>query len=206
MARTLDEMREAATEQALIRRARSGDRAAFDRLVREHFTRVYAFLHRMIGSHEDAEDLAQECFVRAWGALPHYREEAAFSTWLCRIALHLAQDHHRASSRREGSGEAAGDRDPHISGIARSSPEPSPAEALSRAELSRAVALALSRLPPRLRAALVLRGIEGREYAEVAEITGVKPATARTHVMQARRILQRALAPWLGSRREGGAS
>src|SRR5262245_870084 len=100
MARTLDEMREAAPEQALIRRARGGERGAFDALVRIHFAAVYAFLHRMIKSHEDAEDLAQECFVRAWRSLPHYRGESAFSTWLLRIALHLSHDHHRGKLRR----------------------------------------------------------------------------------------------------------
>jgi RNA polymerase sigma-70 factor (ECF subfamily) len=216
MARTLDEMREAGPEVApesdFIRRARDGDRAAFDALVRTHFQRVYAFTHRLIGSHEDAEDLAQECFVRAWRALPHYREEAAFATWLCRIALHLAQDHRRSGARRaiaipidvappgtrhEGSEERGRLRGEDL----RPSSEPSPADALTRAELSREVLLALDRLPPRLRAALVLRAIEGREYDEVAEITGVRATTARTHVMQARRLLQRALGPWLS--REG---
>jgi len=217
MARTLDEMREAGPEVApepeLVRRARDGDRAAFDALVRAHFKRVYSFTHRLIGSHEDAEDLAQECFVRAWRALPHYREEAAFSPWLCRIALHLAQDHRRSGARRAVSipievrppgsrREGSGDRELPQGDGARASSEPSPADALSRAELSREVASALDRLPPRLRAALVLRAIEGREYDEVAEITGVKSATARTHVMQARKLLQRALAPWLGRGRD----
>lgn len=207
MAATLDEMREAGPEVApesdLVRRARDGDRAAFDALVRAHFKRVYAFTHRLIGSHEDAEDLAQECFVRAWRALPHYREEAAFATWLCRIALHLAQDHRRSGTRREGSGK----RDLPWGEEVRTSPEPSPVDSLTHAELSREVAIALDRLPPRLRAALVLRAIEGREYDEVAEITGVKAATARTHVMQARKLLQRALAPWLsrGDGKEGGS-
>ena len=101
-------------------------------------------------------------------------------------------------TRREGSG----DRELPQGDGTRASSEPSPADALSRAELSREVASALDRLPPRLRAALVLRAIEGREYDEVAEITGVKSATARTHVMQARKLLQRALAPWLGHGRD----
>jgi RNA polymerase sigma-70 factor (ECF subfamily) len=194
MARTLDEMREAATEQALIRRARSGDRGAFDALVRSHFTHVYAFLHRMIRSHEDAEDLAQECFVRAWRSLPHYREQSAFSTWLLRIARHLAHDHHRAGGRRpriapfEQAGEQA---------KAHAQPGSSPADALQRREVVREIADALQRLPERLRAAIVLRTIEGREYDEVAEILGVKPATARMLVMQARRALAQRL------RREG---
>ena len=208
MARTLDEMREAADEQALVRRARGGDRGAFDELVRLHFARVYAFLHRMIGSHEDAEDLAQECFVRAWRSLALYRAEASFATWLHRIALHLAQDHRRGGARRsrivplEDSGHGTsevGSR--RVAGTAGTppvfAPEPSPAETASRNELARELPHALSRLPPRLRAALVLRALEGRGYPEVAEITGVEPATARAHVMQARRLLLRWLAPWL---------
>jgi RNA polymerase sigma-70 factor (ECF subfamily) len=188
MARTLDEMREAATEQALIRRARSGDRGAFDALVRGHFKHVYAFLHRMIRSHEDAEDLAQECFVRAWRSLPHYREQSAFSTWLLRIARHLAHDHHRAGGRRARTA-------PVEDASAQAQPGPSPADALARREVVRDVADALQRLPERLRAAIVLRTIEGREYDEVAEILGVKPATARMLVMQARRALAQRLRP-----------
>lgn len=192
MALSLDAMREAADEQALVLRARAGDREAFDELVRLHFARVYAFLHRMIGSHEDAEDLAQESFVRAWRALPLYRSEAAFGTWVSRIALHLAQDHHRGAARRSRMERL--EDDPH---------EPSRPGADSRAELAREIAHALARLPPRLRAALVLRAVEGREYDEVAGITGVRPATARTHVMQARRLLLRWLAPWLPRDPEG---
>ena len=184
MAPTLDEMREAADEVALVRRARVGDRDAFDELVRLHFTRVYALIHRMIGSHEDAEDLAQECFVRAWRSLPHYRAEAAFGTWIARIALHLAQDHHRGGARRS-----------RIVPLGEFEGESRPLDSAS--DLGRELAHALSRLPPRLRAALVLRAVEQREYSEVAEITGVKPATARAHVMQARKLLLRWLAPWL---------
>ena len=191
MTRTLDSMRETAEEQALVRRARSGDRDAFDALVRIHFKPVYALLHRMIASHEDAEDLAQECFVRAWRALPHYRAESTFSTWLARIALNLGQDH-----RRAGAGTAG--RAPMVTDSEHPAPGPSPAEALTLFELAREVARALERLPARLRAAIVLRVVEGREYDEVAEITGVKPSTARMHVMQARRLLLRRLGAWLG--------
>jgi RNA polymerase sigma-70 factor (ECF subfamily) len=188
MARTLETMGEAAAEQGLIRRARAGDRGAFDALVRLHFAAVYAFLHRMIRSHEDAEDLAQECFVRAWRSLPHYRAESAFSTWLLRIALHLSHDHHREKLRRA----------PIVAieevEVAARAPE-------AGGEGVRDIAGAISRLPERLRAAIVLRALEGREYAEIAQVLGVKPATARTHVMQARRMLLR----WLrGGRADGG--
>ena len=200
MARTLDEKREAADELALVRRARDGERAAFDRLVARRFTGVYALLHRLTGSHEDAEDLAQECFVRAWLALEHYREEAAFGTWLARIALHLAQDHHRARARRERD-VALEDLEAGAEGETRRPQEIAPGEQAVRGELIRDLALALDRLPPRLRAALVLRTLDGREYDDLARLLDVRATTARMQVMRARKLLARWLAPWL---EEGG--
>jgi RNA polymerase sigma-70 factor (ECF subfamily) len=182
-------MSAATQESVLIARAREGDRGAYGELVELHFTRVYSLLHRTTGNHEDAEDLAQETFVRAWAALGRFREESAFSTWIARIALHLSTDHARARALRRS--DALGEHDPADAraqgGVARS----------AEAELAAAVARALDALPPRLRMALVLRVLEGREYGEVAELTGVRPATARTQVMQARALLARTLARWL---------
>ena len=173
-------------ERELVRRAREGDREAFGELVRSEFGRVYALLFRFTGNHEDAEDMAQECFVRAWGALPALREEDALSPWLARIALRFARDRHRVRARR-GKSETLGD-DP--AGHTRA-----PGEELGGHELMQRLRDALERLPHRLRAPLFLRVLEGREYDDVAALTGVKPETARTQVMQARRLLLRWLAP-----------
>ena len=194
MPRSTPKMTEAATDASLIERARAGDREAFDELVRRHFAPVYRMLHRRIGNHEDAEDLAQECFVRAWGALAWYRAEAPFGAWLYRVALHLAHDHARATSRR-------GARESEFARLRPETVGPAGGE-LGRRELSGRVHAALERLPERLRDALVLRVFEGLEYDDVARVTGVTPATARTHVMQARRKLLRSLEPWLGGERE----
>ncbi|MBK7643528.1 MAG: RNA polymerase sigma factor [Planctomycetes bacterium] len=182
-------MSRAIQEPVLLARARAGDRQAYGELVGLHFARVYSLLHRTTGNHEDAEDLAQETFVRAWTALARFRESSSFSTWVTRIALHLATDHARARALRHST--PLGEHDP-------AQPESHSAAAQSHeAELAAATAHALDCLPPRLRLALVLRVLEGREYAEVAELTGVRPATARTQVMQARSLLTRALARWL---------
>lgn len=174
----------------LVRRARTGDREAFDALVRLHFETVHRLLFRMTKNHEDAEDLAQESFARAYGALEGFREEASFSTWVQRIAVHLAIAHQKKHSRR-GRELAIEDADPVAHGR-----DPD-----GRSELVRALSRALDELPPRLRAAIVLRSLEEREYGEMADILGVRPATARTHVMQARKHLLRRLLPWI----EGGA-
>jgi RNA polymerase sigma-70 factor (ECF subfamily) len=184
-----NEMRASEAEANLVRRARTGDRTAFDALVRLHFERVYTLMFRMTKNHEDAEDLAQEAFVRAWGALAGYREEAAFSTWVQRIGVHLAIAHQKRRGRRglestiEEAEVAVEDRDTG-----------------GRGELILALSRALDELPPRLRAAIVLRSLEEREYDDMAKILGVRPATARTHVMQARKLIMRWLAPWF----EGG--
>jgi RNA polymerase sigma-70 factor (ECF subfamily) len=180
-----------APEAVLIERSRSGDGEAFERLIQLHLPRVYGLLFRLAGNHEDAEDLAQECFVRAWRSLEHYRGDGAFSTWLYRVALHLARDHARAARRRRDATFAL-ETEPRPAGPA------APLERLARRELFQLVDRALQRLPHRLRSALVLRVFEGLEYDEIARIAGVTPGTARTHVMQARKLLLRSLEPWLG--------
>jgi len=198
MPRNASAMHDALPEATLVERACAGDRAAFDALVRRHFGAIYRMLHRLIGNAEDAEDLAQECFVRAHGALSWYRSEAPFEAWLRRIALHLARDHFRSRARR-------GARQADELDLVADRPERRPETEAGRRELSSRLAAAIERLPERLRSALVLRALEGLEYEDIGRATGVTPATARTHVMQARKRLLRALLPWLGPRSEGGA-
>ncbi len=189
---------DAAHQAQLLERARQGDLDAFDSLVRLHFARTYTLLFRMIGNHEDAEDLAQECFLRAHGSLRWFRGEASFSTWLYRIALHLSRDHFRKRARSERPLLEAEDNEPQ-------SPGQGPAEESARRELALGLRACLERLPHKLRAALVLRTQEGLEYDEIAEVLSVTPQTARVHVMKARRRLERWLEPWTGGTQSGGS-
>lgn len=191
MERCLEDSRE--RERALVRRARAGEPAAFEELIRAHFRGVYALLFRLAGNHEDAEDLAQETFVRAWRALASLRDGEALSPWLRRIALHIARDHFRVRTRR-------GRHEPIDEGE-RAGRGRQPGEALGERELMQRLRDALDRLPQRLRAPLFLRALEGLDYDEVARETGVRPATARTQVMQARKLLLRWLGPWLEGRK-----
>lgn len=181
-------------ERALLERARAGDQTAFDGLVRAHYTRVYAVAYRMVGNHEDAEDLAQDTFVKAHRGIAWYRADAPFGAWLIRITVHLARDRFRRLGRRP-------DESPLVlEAEAGSSGEPS--DEIGQRELRRVVSDAIARLPERLRTPLVLRALEGLDYDDVAAATGVRPDTARAHVMKARRALARLLAPFLrgGSR------
>jgi RNA polymerase sigma-70 factor (ECF subfamily) len=178
-----------ANEAQLLERASGGDRAAFDDLVRSHLGEVYGLIHRLVGNHEDAEDLAQDCFVKAFRSLRFYRGEGTFAAWLGRIAVHLARDHHRRRGRqlRTVALELT-----EVELAARSTEE------LTQRELVSLVGEAVEDLPHNLRAALVLRVLEGRDYDEVARATGMKPGTVRTQVMKARKRLLSALRPWIG--------
>lgn len=171
-----------------IARARAGERGAQEELLRLHYARVHALAFRLLGNPEDAEDLAQECFVRAFRSLSFYRAEGSFAGWLRRILVHLAQDHYRAHGKRAEPGplpaELCGGREPH--GLVESR------------ELRRVLADALQALSPTLRVALLLRTREELEYAEIALLTGVTSETARTRVMKARKLLLRLLTPYLG--------
>ena len=185
-------MREALLDELeLLRRARAGDGRAFDALVRAHFARVHGALHRLVGNHEDAEDLAQECFVRAFSNLRYFRGEGTFLGWCLRIAVHLAHDHFRARGGRPVC-RALADLP-----LEPESPREGPPLELSRRELQRALAAELERLPEPLRTAFVLRVLEGHDYTDVAQATRLRVATVRTQVMKARRRLVARLAPWL---------
>lgn len=181
------------TESALVARAREGDRRAFDRLVRAHFGGVYGVLHRMIGNHEDAEDLAQEAFVRAWGAVARLHVDAPFRPWITRIAVRLAIDHFR--SRGRGAAVVQLEAIEDVPGRQGAQP---PAK-LSAREFETLVSRAVDHLPPKLRAVLVLRVLEGRPYDEVATALDLRPNTVRSLVVKARRLLWRHLEPHLES-------
>ena len=182
--------------RALVERAKGGDRGAFDLLIREHFERVYRLLFRLVGNHEDAEDLAQECFVRAWKSLSWFRGDSAFTTWMHTIAVHVARDHHRARGvqrpEKRPVDELRRERDPAAG----------PTESALGRELVGRLQSSIDKLPERLKAVLVLRVLEGLDYAEIARITGVRPGTARVQMMKARRELSRLLGPWTA----GGAA
>lgn len=177
-------------ENERTERARAGDRAAQEELLRLHFARVHATAFRLLGNPEDAEDLAQECFVRAFRSLAFYRGEGSFAGWLRRILVHLAQDRYRAQGQRPEpvllGFDHPGGCDPHA--------------LLEGRELRRGLADALHSLAAPLRTALLLRTREGLEYEEIAALTGVTAETARTRVMKARKALLRLLGPYLSLR------
>lgn len=188
--------KKASPEGRWIVDAQAGDRKAFDRLLRCHYAGIHGTLFRLVGNAEDADDLAQETFVKAWTSLRFFRADASFGAWLTKIAIHLATDFFRARGRRG-----------RLIGLEAMNTDPQdqrggPQDALSHNEARGLVARAVDELPPHLRVALVLRVLEGRDYESVAAATGVRVNTVRTQVMRARRMLEQMLKPLLDSRRK----
>lgn len=179
-------------ERELAERARGGDRGAFESLVRLHYRRVAGLAFRLVGNPEDAEDLTQECFVRAHHSLSWYRGEGAFGAWLRRILVHLARDRFRARGRRPESEVI------DLEGLAGREAEPS--GELGARELARLIDVAVVGLPDSQRIAFLLRTRAELDYAEIAEATGVTVQTVRTQVQRARRALRRRLGRHIDAR------
>lgn len=173
-------------EEALVRRAAAGDRDAFAPLVATYQKQVYNLALRMSGNPDDALDLSQETFLRAWRGLPSYRAGAAFSTWLYRLAMNVCIDFLRRRRREKTVPLYAPDGEGGETELELPSPVPDAlAQALSRFEREQ-VARALSRLEPDYRAALTLRAVDGLSYAEIAAVLDIPAGTVKSRIARAR--------------------
>jgi RNA polymerase sigma-70 factor (ECF subfamily) len=158
-------------DAALVRRAQKGEQYAFEQLVREHEARMYTLAARVLGSREEADDAVQEALVRAWLALPKFRGDARFSTWLYRIVVNAAHD--VRSKRRDRPVEEP--------------PDPAdPRDRFAEQELSGELQRALNGLDESYRVAVVLYDVLGCSYAEVAEMTGVPEGTVKSRIFRGR--------------------
>jgi RNA polymerase sigma-70 factor (ECF subfamily) len=181
-------------EAQLLDRARGGDQQAFGRLVELHSERVYRALRRFGLDAEEAGDVAQEVFLRAWRGLDRFEGRAQLSTWLYRIAFNEAQ---RRLGRRPAPPVVVDPDGPDPIASIPDSPEHEPdAQALER-ELGEAVDTALSQLAPELRAAVILRDLEGLSTNEAAAAAGVRPAAFKSRLHRGRIALRPLLAPYI---------
>jgi RNA polymerase sigma-70 factor, ECF subfamily len=186
-----------ASEHEWVERARSGDRDAFDRLVRAHLPRVWKVVWRVLRHEADTEDVVQETFLAAWRSLANFRGEAAFSTWLHRIAVSRALNHldragerlRRASDPLDAVPDGEAGRTAPAELLAH--PDPTPLRALEARERMRRLARCLELLPAPWRAVLALRDGEGMAYEEIASVLGVALGTVRSRLARSRIALKR---------------
>lgn len=171
-------------DQALARAAAAGDSSAFEALYRRHAARIHGVVARLVGyDRARAEDLVQEAFVRAWQALPAYRFESAFGTWLHRLAVNTAlMDLRAARSRPRGS-----DDEDALDQVG--APDSAGHSTALTLDLERAVAT----LPPRARAVLVLYDVEGWKHEEIAGALGMAVGSSKAQLHRARGLLRERL-------------
>jgi RNA polymerase sigma-70 factor (ECF subfamily) len=183
-----------ASERELIRKARAGDQDAFAELVMMHAERVYGALRRFGLDADEADEVAQEVFVRAWRGLGRFEERARISTWLYRIAFNEAQ--RRLTRRSPRPADPDPDREDPIASLPES-PELAPDAVTLDREFQRTLEQALSQLPADWRAAVVLRDVEGLSTEEAAEIVGVGQAAFKSRLHRGRMQLRALLEPYL---------
>jgi RNA polymerase sigma-70 factor (ECF subfamily) len=174
-----------------VLRARQGDVKAFDRLVGEYQGRIYALLYNMTSNKEDAEDLLQEVFIKAFEALPRFKGHSSFYTWIYRIAVNRAINFVKKRKRRRGLSlddvDMAIERDPAL--VEMSSSE-TPDRMIGLKELQEKLNTAIQNLSENHRTVVVLHDIQGLPHQEIADILGCSTGTVRSRLFYARQQLQ----------------
>src|SRR6188508_1174532 len=177
----------ASTDEELVARSRGGDLDSFNQLVLRWERPIYALAYRVIGREEDARDVAQETFLRAFRALSGFKGQAKFSSWLYRITLNLCRDW----IRRERRAPVAIDL---IELASEAEPAESIEDLVARRELGRAVARAMAMLPEEQRTAIVLKEYHGLTFQEIADLLECPLSTVKTRLYQGLTVLRRELA------------
>ena len=179
------------TDEELVAKSVGGDHDSFNELVLRWERPIFALAYRTIGREEDARDVCQETFLRAFRALPGFRGQAKFSSWLYRIALNLCRDWIRRE-RRAPVVQAPEDVD-LIEMAAAAEPSESIEDLVARKDLSRLVEQAMALLPEEQRTAIVLKEYHGLTFQEIAELVGCPLSTVKTRLYQGLIVLRREL-------------
>jgi RNA polymerase sigma-70 factor (ECF subfamily) len=183
----------------LVTRARAGDRAAFEELVRATTADTYTLAYRLVGNEEDARDVVQETYLRAYKGIGKFRGDAQLSTWLYRITANCAAN--QLGRRRRHRHEELLDDTP----VPDRSPERDPVARAEAASLRERLTEALEDLPPRLRAVIVLRDVYDLPHEAIAEELGISTSAAKVRLHRARRKLREQLFPLPGEEDEARA-
>ncbi len=180
----------------LVERVRGGDVAAFEPLVEKYRQRVYRLAYNVLRNQEDALDVAQDAFIKAYKALPSFRGQSAFYTWLFRIVMNVAHDKAR---QRGAAGRAFGTERVTEEEWERTMPDPGedPGAAAARAEQRARITQALETLPEHHRAIIMLSDLEGLSYREIADVLNIPMGTVMSRLHNARKRLRSALGPML---------
>ena len=175
-------------DDKLVKRAKKGDSRAFDLLVLKYQGRVAQLVSRYLNNAAEVEDVTQEAFINAYRALPNFRGDSAFYTWLYRIAANAAKNHLVALGRRPSSDMALDDSEVFdVPGLLKD--HESPDEVIMGQQLEMLISRTIEELPVELRAALTLREFEGLSYEEIADVLECPIGTVRSRIFRAREAI-----------------
>ena len=193
-------MSEREVDAELVARVQRGDKRAFDLLVLKYQRKVMRLLSRMIRDAAEVEDVAQETFIKAYRALPQFRGDSAFYTWLYRIAINTARNWQAASARRPSTPNNFETEDGEtFSQIDNLSDISTPESMMASRQIVETVNGAIGALPEDLRKAIVLREIEGMSYEDIAKVMGCPIGTVRSRIFRAREAIAAQLKPILNT-------
>jgi len=187
------------TDKKLVERAKAGQKGAYDMLVRKYQHKILRLISRFVRDPEEAMDLTQETFIKAYRALDNFRGDSAFYTWLYRIAVNTAKNQLAANNRY---GHVWSLNSSPVSDSEEPMPEPealrdyaTPENAILTGELEAVIKEAIAALPEDLRTALTLRELEGLSYDEIAQVMGCPIGTVRSRIFRAREAVDKRIKP-----------
>jgi RNA polymerase sigma-70 factor (ECF subfamily) len=184
------------SEIELVKRCQRGDTEAFDELVTRYRTRIFGMIYNMVHNEQDAWDLAQDSFLKAWKSIKRFRGKSSFYTWIYRIVMNVTIDHMR-KKQIKGSGAEFDDQIQlkEIEPAARTAPKADelPFERMERGELRQKIDNAIAQLTPEHRAVILMKETEDMQYHEIAEALGCSIGTVMSRLFYARKRLQNLL-------------
>jgi RNA polymerase sigma-70 factor (ECF subfamily) len=183
------------TDQQLVARVQQGEKAAFDLLVLRYQSRIVNLVSRFVRNPSDALDVTQEAFLKAYRAMPSFRGDSAFYTWLYRIAVNTAKNWLAVQSRRAADAELDYEEIERIEGSSALKDYATPERLLLRDEIQATVITAIGDLPEDLRLAITLREVEGLSYEEIAAVMACPIGTVRSRIFRAREAIDKLLKP-----------
>lgn len=186
-------------DQQLVARVQKGDRRAFDLLVIKYQHRILALVGRFISDFSEAQDVTQEAFVKAYRALPNFRGDSQFYTWMYRIAVNTAKNYLVSRNRRTPTRDIDIEDAEFFADEGSMKDVSSPDALLQRDQLQKVVFDAIEELPTELRRAITLRELEGMSYEEIAEVMDCPIGTVRSRIFRARETIERKMKPLMTS-------
>ncbi len=186
-------------DQVLVERVQKGDKKAFDLLVLKYQQKVANLISRYIRDPSEVLDVTQEAFIKAYRALPKFRGDSAFYTWLYRVAINTAKNHLAARARRPPQDDIEAETAEQMDMGTRLKEQDTPERLAMQDEIARTIKQAVDDLPEELRTAITLRELEGLSYEEIAEAMDCPIGTVRSRIFRAREAIDKKLKPLLGA-------